>query len=326
MSRKTVLIYPGQGAQYTGMCREFYDSYENVRELYAEASKACGLDLAGLCFSEERSEELSLTQYTQPAMVCAELAMTLIVKEELSRQGIEVFASAGLSLGEYAAISEAGALSFSDAVRTVYERGKLMAGAVPAGEGAMAAVINPDIAVLNEVLSETEGAYVANYNSPAQIVITGYKASVELAVKRLTERGIKRCVMLNVSGPFHSPLLKEAGEKLGKVLSETELGALRHPYYSNIDGLMVKDESEIREKLVRQVSGSVHWQQIIEAMLSEGVDTFIEIGPGRTLCGFIQKILRAGTAAIKADPADIKLINIEKPEDLSKIAGISEEI
>ena len=322
MSMKAAILYPGQGAQYTGMCREFYDSYEIVRELFSEASEATGLDMAELCFSEEKTRELSLTQYTQPAMVCAELAMTGIVKDELSKKGIEPAYSAGLSLGEYAAIAECGAMSFQDAVHTVYERGRLMAEAVPEGVGAMAAVLNPDEAILNEVLSETEGAYVANYNSPAQIVITGYKGAVEEAAAKLQQRGIKRCVMLNVSGPFHSPLLKEAGEKLSEVLRDVELKPLSHPYYANIDAGLVTDTEDIKDKLVRQVSGSVHFRQIIEAMIEDGVDTFIEVGPGKTLCGFVQKTLRALSKASGQELGHISLLNIETPSDLEKLSEL----
>ena len=179
--------------------------------------------------------------------------------------------------------------------------------------------------VLKEVLDATEGAWIANYNSPAQIVITGYKEAVELAVTRLTEKGVKRCVMLNVSGPFHSPLLKGAGEKLGEVLEDVSLGKLSHPYYANIDAARVEDESLIKERLINQVSGSVHWQQIVEAMLDEGVDLFIEVGPGKTLSGFVQKILRAEAKDKGRDISGIKLINIETPEDISKIDGVLEE-
>ena len=320
---KIAFLYPGQGAQHVGMCKGFYDEYETVRKLFQIGSEASGLDLEELCFTE--NDRLDLTEYTQPAMVCAELAITEVVKEELSRLGAAPAYSAGLSLGEYAAISEAGALSFSDAVRTVRERGRLMAEAVPKGQGAMAAVINPDMAVLEEVLSETEGAYIANYNSPAQIVITGYKESVEQAVSRLTDRGIKRCVMLNVSGPFHSPLLCGAGERLGQVLEGVQLSVLEHPYYSNIDGEKTEDEGLIKDKLIRQVSGSVRWQQTVEAMIGENVDTWIELGPGRTLTGFVQKILRSYSKATGADISGMKLINIEKPEDLSKLRELLEE-
>ena len=320
---KIALLYPGQGAQYAGMCRGFYDEYEAVRELFETGSQASGLDLAELCFTE--NDRLDLTEYTQPAMVCAELCMTAVVKEELRALGLGPAFSAGLSLGEYAAISEAGAISFSDAVRTVRERGRLMAEAVPEGQGAMAAVLNPDMGVLEEVLRATEGAYIANYNSPAQIVITGRRDAVEQALAKLTERGIKRCVLLNVSGPFHSPLLREAGEKLKSVLDSVQIDRLSHPYISNIDAELTEDEGLIRDKLVRQVSGSVRWQQSVEAMIAEGVDTWIEIGPGRTLTGFVQKILRSHAKSTGADISGMRLINIEKPEDMSKLRELSEE-
>ncbi len=320
MSKRAVLIYPGQGAQYIGMGKEFYETYDYVKELYKEASEEISLDLIKLCFEE--NDKLDLTQYTQPAMVCTELAMTRAVKDELKSSDIEVAYSAGLSLGEYAAVSEAGAMNFKDAVHTVYERGKLMASAIPAGEGAMAAVIDPDPDMLKEVIAETEGAYIANYNSPAQIVITGYKKAVETAVEKLKARGVKRCVMLNVSGPFHSPLLSSAGEALGKVLEGVELGKLHHPYLANVNALEVTEESLVKPYLVRQVSSSVLWQQTVEALIEKGIDLWIEIGPGKTLSSFTKKTMRAYGKQSGKDLSAIKIVNIEKPEDLARLTDL----
>lgn len=314
---KIAFIYPGQGAQHIGMAKSFYDAYESVRARFAEASALLGYDLAELCFSE--NDKLDRTEYTQPAMVLAELAMTEAV---CAQTGITPAFSAGLSLGEYAAVAEAGAMEFADAVKTVSVRGQLMADAVPAGEGAMAAVLGADLFLIEKVTAETDGAYIANYNCPGQTVITGYKAAVEEACAMLTEAGVKRCVMLNVSGPFHSPLLAGAGEKLGAVLSDISLKELRHPYIANVTAEAVADKAEICALLTEQVSSSVRWQQSVERMLSEGVDTFVEIGPGKTLSGFMRKILKEYGEKTGADVKNIKTINIETPEDIAKLCGI----
>ena len=312
---KTAYIYPGQGAQYIGMGKELYESFDSVRRLYEKASDVLGYDIKKISFEE--NELLDRTEYTQPAMVLMELAATKVLKEACGRSAD---ISAGLSLGEYSAIAEAGALDITEAVRLVSIRGRLMAEAVPAGVGAMAAVLGADIALIERITSETEGAYIANYNCPGQIVITGYAEAVDEASKKLSESGAKRVVKLNVSGPFHSPLLIPAGERLTEVLKEPELKDLAHPYVANVNAEYVTDSDEIKSLLVKQISSSVRWQQSIELMLRDGVDTFVEIGPGKTLSGFMKKIMRgvSGTDGI----SDVKVINIEKPEDIDKAGGI----
>lgn len=312
---KTAYIYPGQGAQYIGMGKELYDSFESVRRLYEEASDVLGYDISKISFEE--NELLDRTEYTQPAMVLMELAATEVLKESLGR-GADI--SAGLSLGEYSAIAEAGALDIIEAVRLVSVRGKLMAEAVPAGVGAMVAVLGADISLIEKITSETEGSYIANYNCPGQIVITGYAEAVDEASKKLSESGAKRVVRLNVSGPFHSPLLTPAGEKLSDVLEKSELHDLAHPYIANVNAEYVMRSDEIKPLLVKQISSSVRWQQTIERMLSDGVDTFVEIGPGKTLAGFMKKIMR-GVSGIEGI-SDVKVINVEKPEDIEKAGGI----
>lgn len=312
---KTAYIYPGQGAQYQGMGKELYDFSESVRKLYKEASDMLGYDISDICFNE--NDKLDRTEYTQPAMVLTELALTDLVSDRLQR-GCDI--SAGLSLGEYSAIAEAGAMDKLEAVRTVGIRGKLMAEAVPAGEGAMAAVLGLEPEDIEKVTAATDGAYIANYNCPGQTVITGYKAAVEAAAARLTEAGAKRVVMLNVSGPFHSPLLEKAGSELGSVLAEAKIGDLAHPYIANVNAEYVTDKNEIAGLLVRQISSSVRWQQSVERMIRDGVDTFIEIGPGKTLSGFMKKITRGMKDSV--DVSDIRVINIERPDDLEKLGGI----
>ena len=226
----------------------------------------------------------------------------------LQEKGVKADVAAGLSLGEYGAILTAGAMSLEDVFRVVRQRGILMQEAVPTG-GAMCAVLGMDGEKIAKICDETEGIVsVANYNCPGQIVITGEEGAVAVAVEKLKEAGARRCIPLNVSGPFHSAMLKEAGEKLGKVLEQVELRAFSTPYVTNVTAEYVTEPSEIKELLGRQVYSSVKWQQSVERMIADGVDTFIEIGPGRTLTGFLKKINKNVTG-----------LHIEKVEDLDAV-------
>lgn len=301
MSKKAFL-FPGQGAQKVGMGQSFYEADADARAVFDEASELLGYDMKALCFEE--NEKLNLTQYTQPAMVTTGIAIMKVVE----KQGLLPDTAAGLSLGEYEALYAAGALSVTDAIRVVARRGKLMEAAVPAGVGAMAAVLGAEASLIEETLSEIPEVWIANYNCPGQIVISGKKEAVEAAAEALKARGIKRVLMLNVSGPFHSGLLREAGEELGKVLAETEIHPLRIPYYANVTGGIVEDAAKVRGLLTEQVYSSVRFEQSIRNMLSAGVDTFYELGPGKTLAGFVKKIDREAT-----------VVNIETMEDLAKI-------
>lgn len=301
---KIAFIYPGQGAQKAGMGADFYDGCRTAGELYDAAEQALGLDIKHLCFEE--NDKLDLTEYTQAALVTTCLAMTRAVREA----GIAPDITAGLSLGEYAAIAASGGMDELDAIRLVRKRGILMQNTVPAGVGAMCAVMGMETAQIEEILLSTEGAEIANYNCPGQIVITGYKEAVETAAQRLKEAGAKRTVMLNVSGPFHSPLLIPAGEALSEELSKVTLHDLRIPYVTNVSAEKVDDISRTKELLARQVSSPVRWQQSMELMISEGVDHFVEIGPGRTLAGFMKKISR-----------DVTVYHISTWEDVGKVAG-----
>ena len=284
------------------MGQSFYEADAAARAVFDEASELLGYDMKALCFEE--NEKLNLTQYTQPAMVTTGIAIMKVVE----KQGLLPDTAAGLSLGEYEALYAAGALSVTDAIRVVARRGELMEAAVPAGVGAMAAVLGAEASLIEETLSEIPEVWIANYNCPGQIVISGKKEAVEAAAEALKARGIKRVLMLNVSGPFHSGLLREAGEELGKVLAETEIHPPRIPYYANVTGEIVEDAAKVRGLLTEQVYSSVRFEQSIRNMLSAGVDTFYELGPGKTLAGFIKKIDR-----------DATVVNIETMEDLAKI-------
>lgn len=295
-------IFPGQGAQVTGMGKDFYEQTETGRKVFDKASDLLGFSMPELCF--EPDDRLNLTEYTQAAMVTTSIAMMKVLME---RKGICPDVAAGLSLGEYCALAAAGAMSEEDAITAVRKRGILMQQAVPAGIGGMAAVLGMESEAIEAVLTGIEDVQIANYNCPGQIVISGRKEAVELAGAQLKNAGAKRVVSLNVSGPFHSQMLTKAGEELGKTLAQIEIHPLKIPYVANVTAEYVTDEKEIKGLLEKQVSHSVRWQQSVEAMLAKGVDTFVEIGPGKTLSGFMRKINR-----------DVKTVNIEKLEDLEK--------
>lgn len=298
---KIAFIYPGQGAQKCGMGADFYENSISARKLFDEASERLGLDMKALCFEE--NDLLDQTEYTQAAMVTTCLAMTEVLKERGFMPGV----TAGLSLGEYAAISAAGGLEPLDAIRLVRKRGILMQHTVPAGEGAMCAILGLDAEKIEAVTEKIEGVSVANYNCPGQIVITGRTGAVEQAVEQLKEAGAKRTVLLNVSGPFHSELLLPAAKELEEELNKTKFHELTVPYITNVTAKAVTDIRETPALLVTQLTSSVRWQQSMEQMISDGVDTFIEIGPGRTLAGFMKKIDR-----------NVKVCNVATWEDLDK--------
>ena len=296
---KIAFVYPGQGAQKFEMGKDFYDTFPTAKRIFDKADEILDISVTDLCFKED--ERLHQTAYTQAALVTTCLAITEVLREK----GFYPDMTAGLSLGEYAAIATAGGISIENAIKTVRERGIYMEEAVPGGQGAMAAVLGMEVAQIEKVLSTIEGAYIANYNCPGQIVITGMKESVDKACEALKEAGCKRCLPLKVSGPFHSPYLRGAGEKLGAFVEEVEFIPLQIPYVTNVTAEPVENIQETRELLVRQVSSSVRWIQSVERMIAEGVDTFVEIGPGKTLAGFIKKI----------NP-DVKVINISQVADL----------
>ena len=303
---KIAFIFPGQGAQVCGMGKDFYEQTEIGKQVFDRASELLGFSMPELCFEE--NDRLDITEYTQAAMVTAGIAMMKVLMAET---GIKPDVAAGLSLGEYCAMVAAGVMSEEDAITTVRQRGILMQQAVPAGIGAMAAILAMDAAKIEEVIADIDGVQIANYNCPGQIVISGLKEAVETACEKLKEAGAKRTVMLNVSGPFHSRMLTEAGKKLGEVLEGVSVHTPAIPYVANVTAAYVTDAAEVKPLLEKQVSSSVRWQQSVETMLADGVDTFIEIGPGKTLAGFMKKIDRT-----------VKVINIEKLEDIAKAAGL----
>ena len=283
---KIAFIYPGQGAQAVGMGQDFYENSPLSKVVFDQASEAVSLDLKKLCFEE--NDLLNKTEYTQVAMVTACIAMTRAVEA----MGLHADMTAGLSLGEYCAIAAAGGMCDMDAVRTVRSRGIFMEHAAPEGTGAMSAVLGLDAGVIEDVLRDREGVSIANYNCPGQIVITGEAKAVDEAGNALKETGARRVLPLKVSGPFHSPMMQPAGEELAKVFAGVSMNPLKLPYVANINAEVVTDCGKIEGLLVAQVSGSVRWQQSVETMIREGVDTFVEIGPGKTLTGFLRKIDR----------------------------------
>lgn len=281
---KIAFVFPGQGSQYTGMGRDFYENFDRAKEVFAVADKVSGMSMEELIFQE--NENLHITKYTQVAMLTVELAILKVLQEK----GIKSEVNAGLSLGEYGALVASGVMSVHDALELVVKRGAFMQEAVPTG-GAMTAVMGLDNEIIEKVCSETEGIVsVANYNCPGQTVITGEKVAVNRAAESLKEAGAKRCIPLKVSGPFHSKMLETAGKKLAEELEKAEIQEIQVPYITNVTADYVTDKSQVKDLLERQISSSVRWQQSVERMVKDGVDTFIEIGPKKTLTSFLKKI------------------------------------
>lgn len=301
---KIAFMFPGQGAQKAGMGKDFYEQSETARQVIDKASELLDIDMKELCFEE--NDRLDQTEYTQAALVTVCMAMEHVLRE----RGLKADVTAGLSLGEYCAIASAGGMRTEDAITTVRKRGILMQNAVPGGKGSMAAVLGLTGEVIENAIADIDGVSIANYNCPGQIVITGWKESVEKASEVLKEAGAKRVLPLNVSGPFHSPMLTEAGEELGRVLENVEVSTLAIPYVTNVTAEYVTDIAQTKALLAKQVASSVRWQQSVENMIADGVDTFVEIGPGRTLAGFMRKINR-----------DVKVYNVGTWEDVDKVVS-----
>ena len=304
---KIAFIYPGQGAQKAGMGADFYENSVIAGKMFDEAGEVLQLDMKALCFEE--NDKLDVTEYTQAALVTTCLAMTRVAEDK----GLKPNITAGLSLGEYCAIAAAGGMDDMDAIRLVRKRGILMQNTVPAGEGAMCAVMAMDASAIEKVIEAIDGVTIANYNCPGQIVITGRTDAVGEAAEKLKEAGAKRAIMLNVSGPFHSPLLYGAGEQLQKELGKITFNKIQIPYIANLTAEYVTDSKEIPELLRKQVYSPVRFEQTLQKLITDGFDTFIEIGPGRTLTGFVKK------TAKEMQCEGITCINIEKEEDLSQL-------
>ena len=304
---KVAFIFPGQGTQYIGMAKDFYDNRKEAKDVFDLADSLLDFSVTKTCFEE--NDLLGQTEYTQPCLVTA----CLSILEVLKSYNLSPDITAGLSLGEYPALVTAGAMTKKDAIKLVYKRGFYMANEVPSGTGGMAAVIgltNEKIEQICSNVSEELNSCVepANYNYSGQVVISGEIKAVERAKEKLLAEGARKVVPLHVSGPFHSSLLVGAGKKLAKELEDVTFNNLTIPYVCNVSAEVISDQKRIKDLLEKQVSSGVKWEQSVKKMINEGVDTFIEIGPGRTLNGFIRKIDRTK-----------KVINIEKLEDLEKL-------
>jgi len=297
-------LFPGQGSQAVGMGKELAEKYASARQTFDESDEALGYKLSQLCF-EGPEEKLRMTEITQPAILTASAAAWRVLKDK----GISPAFTAGHSLGEYSAHVAAGTMSFSDAVRTVRNRGKYMQEAVPVGVGAMAAILGMDLEKLTAVCADAAQGEVcqpANINSPEQIVISGHTAAVERAAKLASERGAKRAVMLSVSAPFHCSLMMPAQERLAANLKSVQFRRAEVPVVCNVDAVLLEEADPARDALVRQVTGAVKWDQSMRLLIAKGIQIFVEVGPGKVLCGLMRQIDRSKTCLNVGDEASLQ--------------------
>lgn len=297
---KVCFIFSGQGAQYNGMGKELYDNFSICKQVFEDANNALGFNITDICFNED--ERLNQTEYTQPSILTTSYAIYKLMEEK----GIKADYMAGLSLGEYSALCASSSINFKECVTLVKKRGKYMTEAVPIGVGAMSAVMNADENIINEALKEastdTELAMIANYNAPGQIVIAGHTPAIERSEIILKEKGIKKVIRLNVSGPFHTSLLKPASDKLAMELENITISTPNVDVFTNLTGEKVEN---IKDTLIKQVMSPVKWEQTIKNLINLGADTFIELGPGKTLSSFVKKVSKG--------------VNIYNVEDLSSL-------
>src|SRR6202521_3059938 len=306
MSR-VAFVFPGQGSQYAGMGKELAESFPAAREVFEEADRALGFSISQLCFSGPE-EALKLTENTQPAILTASVAIYRVLEEK----GVRPDFVAGHSLGEYSALVAAGALTFADALRLVRRRGQYMQEAVPAGEGAMAAILGMRPGQVMEICRKAAEGLVApaSLNSPEQTVISGHAAAVKRAVEQASAAGAKRAVMLPVSAPFHSELMQPAQKRLEKDLRATKFAPLKFPLVTNVDAAVITDGDEAREALIRQVSLPVLWEKSMRELVELGTATFVEVGPGRVLSGVLRQIERS-----------VHCVNVEDAKSLQNALG-----
>ena len=314
--QKLAFIFPGQGSQSVGMGKDLVDNFPVARATFEEADAALGYNISDLCFNGPE-EKLKLTEITQPAILTVSIAAYRVLQEK----GVSPAMVAGHSLGEYSAHVAAGTISFADAVRTVRSRGRYMQEAVPVGVGAMAAILGmaPDAvaAVCNEA-AQGEVCQPANINSPEQIVISGSKGAVERAAELAKERGAKRAVMLQVSAPFHCTLMHPAEERLAADLEKLAFNDPRVPVVTNIDGVAKDSATASRDALIRQVTGAVQWVRCMQTIVSAGIESYVEVGPGKVLCGLVRQIDRSKSCVNVEDDASLlkcleKLANGGRP-------------
>ena len=303
---KVAFVFPGQGSQKVGMCKDFYDSYACAKKVFEEADDALGFSITKMCF-EGPEEDLRLTKYTQPAILTCSVAALAVMREH----GLECEAAGGHSLGEYSALVAADVMRLQDAVVAVHKRGEFMQEAVPVGEGAMAAVmgLTPDaiVAVCQNVETECgEAVQAVNFNCPGQVVIAGATKAVDKASEALKAAGAKRAIPLPVSAPFHSTLMKPAAERLKEVLDKIDFRDAKFPVFSNVTAEPVVKAEEIRALLVKQAASPVKWEMSMHRMIKDGFDTFVEVGPGKVLTGFTRKIDRAMNALNVEDMASLE--------------------
>ncbi len=298
-------IFPGQGSQAPGMGKSLAENFRAAREVFEEADDALGFSLSEMCFAGT-AEELALTENTQPAILTVSVAALRAIQAEGFPEPEYV---AGHSLGEYSALVAAGALTLSDAVRTVRARGRYMQEAVPVGLGAMAAILGADLQVISEACNEAAQGEVcspANINSPGQVVIAGDAAAVDRAITLLKERGAKRAVRLNVSAPFHCQLMMPAQERLAVELEKIEFQDLRTPLVTNVDAAPIEKGEDARTSLVRQVSSPVRWLETVQFLISNGVERFLEVGPGKVLSGLVRQTKRDAHVLNVEDEASLR--------------------
>jgi len=313
MSKRS-FVFPGQGSQQVGMGRDMYEKYPAARDIFDRANKALGFDITALCFGGPE-EELKKTANAQPAILTVSVACLAVMRQ----MGLRPETAAGHSLGEYTALVAAGSLDFEDAVTLVRLRGQYMQEAVPLGEGGMVAVLGMETAIISDICSSLSGpegvVEAANINCPGQVVIAGDNSSLEKAVALLSERGARKCLPLSVSAPFHSSMMRPAGEKLEASLSQVKIKDPEIPVLSNVTAGYHGKAAEIKDLLVKQVSSPVRWEECVRRMILDGTGIFVEVGPGKVLSGLVRKIDR-----------DVEAKNVEDSLSLEKVLASFGEV